>query len=161
MNYFIILLLIILVIIYLTNFINKEKFTIGYDPNYFDYEPVNYNERKQDCRELTNTPGECVVDTVVPSNKIVCTESLTPITNNEKYCKNNKNNINTKNSKEKNPTLSLKYDYDLLPSFNQSQINGDKNIYPQNNLSELETFEDLKTDIRSFASLENDLMSNY
>ena len=150
MNYFIILLVIILVVIYLTNFMSKENFTIGYDPNAFDYESVNYNTRKQNCDELTYTPEECVVDTVVPSNKVVCTESLTPITNNEKSCANNKNN------RQKNPTLSLKYDFDLLPSFNQAQIDGD-----EKNISELETFNDLKTDIRSLASLENDLMSNY
>lgn len=150
MNYFIILLVIILVIIYLTNFMSKENFTIGYDPNAFDYEPVNYNTRKQNCDELTYTPKECVVDTVVPSNKVVCTESLSPITNNEKSYANNKNN------RQKNPTLGLKYDFDLLPSFNQAQIDGD-----EKNISELETFDDLKTDIRSIASLENDLMSNY
>jgi hypothetical protein len=150
MNYFIILLVIILVVIYLTNFMSKENFTVGYDPNAFDYEPVNYNTRKQNCGELTYTPEECVVDTVVPSNKVVCTESLRPITNNEKSCAGNKN------IKEKNQTLSLKYDFNLLPSFNQAQIDGDKK-----NISELETFDDLKTDIRSLASLENDLLSNY
>lgn len=160
MNYFIILLVIILVVIYLTNFMSKENFTVGYDPNAFDYEPVNYKTREQDCGELTYTPDECVVNTVVPSNKVVCTESLTPITNNEKSCANNKK------SKQKNPTLSLKYDFDLLQSFNRSQIDGDgdekNNInINKNNIDELETFTDLKTDVRSIASLENDLLSEY
>jgi len=150
MNYFIILLVITLVVIYLTNFMGKENFTVGYGYNAFYYNPVNYNTRDQDCGELTHTPEKCVVDTVVPSNKVVCTESLTPITNNEKSC------INNKNTKEKNPTLSLKYDFNLLPSFNQAQI--DRN---HKNISELETFDDLKTDIVSLASLENDLLSNY
>lgn len=150
MNYFIILLIIVLVIIYLTNFIGKENFTVGYDPNAFDYSPVNYSTRDQDCGELTYTPEECIIDTVVPSNKVVCTETLTPITNNERSCAKNKN------SKQKNPTLSLKYDFDLLPSFNRSQIDGN-----EKNIDELKTFDDLKTDVRSLASLENDLISNY
>ena len=154
MNYFIILLLIVLVAIFLTNFLGKENFTIGYDPNAFYYEPVNYSTREQNCDELTYTPEKCIVNTVIPSNKVVCTESLTPITNNEK------SGTNNKNSKQKNPTLSLKYDFDLLPSFNRSQIDGDENIN-KNNIDELETFADLQTDVRSLASLENDLMSNY
>lgn len=156
MNYFIILLVIVLVVIYLINFMKKENFTIGYDPNAFDYEPVNYNTREQNCDELTYTPEECIVNTVVPSNKVVCTQSLAPITNNEKSCANNKN------LKQKNPTLSLKYDFDLLPSFNRSQIDGNGDgDEDKKNISELESFTDLKTDVRSLASLENDLMSNY
>lgn len=166
MNYFVITLIVILVFIYIYgmglgfgNWNGSEKFTSGYDPNFLDLEPVNYNTRKQNCDELTFTPTECVVDTVVPSNKIVCTESLTPITNNQKDCDKNKQN------KPPNPTLSLMYDFDLLSSFNNAQINDDTN---QKKLSinklgadELETFDDLKTDVKSFNSLENDLMSNY
>ena len=150
MNYFIFSLVIILVIFYLTNFMSKESFNVGYDPNSFDYNNVNYITGEQNCNELTYTPEKCIINTVVPSNKVVCTESLTPITNNEKSCV---NNINA----EKNPTLSLKYNFDLLPSFNKSQINSDDG----NNSSELETFDDLKTNIKSLASLENDLLSNY
>lgn len=156
MNYFIILLIIILIIVYLTNFMGNENFTSGYDTSFSDYESVNYNTRKQNCNELTYTPEECIVDTVIPSNKIVCNESLIPNTNNQKDYE------NTNISNEKNPTLGLKYDFNLLSSFNKAQINGDENIkLVNNNISELETFDDLKTDIRSLASLENDLISNY
>lgn len=156
MNYFIILLVIILVLIYLSNFITNENFTIGYDPNSFNYANVDYNTREQNCDELTYTPEECIVDTVIPTNEIVCNESLTPITNNEKNC-----NKNKKNTTKTNPTLSLTYDFDLLPSFNESQIDKNTNIKSNNDLDELETFGDLKTDVRSLASLENDLMTNY
>jgi len=144
MNLFIILLIAVLVIIYVyTN--SKDYFTIGYDPIFLYPELVNYNTREQDCNELTYTPTKCVVDTVVPSNQIVCTESLTPITNNEKDC-------GDKNKKDiKNSTLSLIYDFDLLSSFNNSQIAN----------SELESFDDLKTDVKSLASLENDNITNY
>lgn len=123
MNYFIVLLVIILIVIYISKFISKENFTIGYDQSAFNYEHVNYNTKKQNCDELTYASKKCVVDTVVPLNKIVCNESLSPITNNEKSYEN-------------------------------------KNIISDDNLSELETFNDLKTDIKSIASLENDLMTN-
>lgn len=160
MNYFIILLVIILAVIYLTNFMSKENFVIGYESGYSssynpnDYGPVNYGTRKQDCGELTYTPEKCITDTVIPSNKIVCTESATPITNNEKSCANT-------NTVQRNPTLSLEYDFDLLSSFNDAQIDGGDKIPNDKTVSELETFDDLKTDIKSLASLENDLMSNY
>ena len=146
MNLFIILLIIVLVIIYVWTS-SKDYFAVGYDPSFLYQEPVNYNTREQDCNELTYTPTKCVVNTVVPSNKIVCTESLTPITNNEKDC-----GIKDKN----NPTLSLIYDFDLLSSFNDSQI-------ANNNVAndELESFDDLKTDVRSLGSLENDNITNY
>lgn len=163
MNYFVITLIVIVVFIYIygesvgfVSWNNNEKFTSGYDPSFLDLEPVNYNTRKQNCDELTYTSTECVVDTVVPSNKIVCTDSLTPITNNQKFCDENKKN------KPQNPTLSLKYDFDLLSSFNNSQINDDSNINKKKiSINELESFDDLKTDVKSFNSLENDLMSNY
>lgn len=151
MNLFIILLIVILVIIYV--WIcgkDKDNFTIGYDPSFLFQESVDYSTRKQNCDELTFSPTECVVDTVVPSNKIVCSKSLTPITNNEKDCKKD-------NKKDKsNPTLSLIYDFDLLSSFNNAQINND-----DIGNKELESFDDLKTDVRSLASLENDNITNY
>lgn len=157
--YFFILLIIILIVIYIC-WGDCEKFTTGYEPDYFNYEQVNYNTKKQNCDELTYTPEECMVETVIPKNKIVCNESLTPITNN--------NLINKIDKKKKNPTLSLKYDFDLLSSFNNSQIDGDENNNLKiNNLNELESFEDLKTsddlktDVKSFDSLENDLITNY
>lgn len=149
MNLFIILLIVVLVIIYLWTS-SGENFTVGYDPSFLYQEPVNYNTREQDCNELTYSPTECVVDTVVPSNKIVCNESLTPITNNEKDC-------GVKDKKDtNNPTLSLIYDFDLLSSFNNSQIANDNMVN-----RELESFDDLKTDVRSLASLENDNITNY
>jgi hypothetical protein len=162
MNLFIILLIVILVIIYVCTG-NKDNFTIGYNPNFLFQEPVDYSTKEQNCDELTFSPTECVVDTVVPSNKIVCTESLTPITNNEKDCRSN-NKKNKKN--KKNPTLSLIYDFDLLSSFNNAQINNDQINNDQINNDdminkELESFDDLKTDVRSLASLENDNLSNY
>ena len=149
MNSFIILLIVVLVIIYLWTS-SKDNFTIGYDPSFLYQEPVNYNTREQNCNELTYNPTDCGVDTVVPSNKIVCNESLTPITNNEKDC-------GVKDKKDtNNPTLSLIYDFDLLSSFNNSQIANDNMVN-----RELESFDDLKTDVRSLASLENDNITNY
>ena len=190
--YFIILLIVILVFFYLYEYLYREKFISGYDPSFFNPEPVDYNTRKQDCGELTYTPTDCVVDTVVPSNKIVCNKSLSPITNNDianqKTCKDNaektdkdktdkdkaekikvdkvkvdKVKANKDVENKKNPTLSLKYDFDLLSSFNNSQIEKKENdVYVKNNFGdELETFNDLKTDVRSLNSLENDLISNY
>jgi hypothetical protein len=147
MNYFIILLIIILVVIYIRELNMKETFVSGYI-NIFDYENVDYNTKKQYCNELAYNKQECVVDTVVPSNKVVCNESLIPIRNNElDYDKKNDKN---------NPTLSLKYDFDLLSSFNNSQIDRDE----YNNISELESFDNL-IDVKSQNSLENELMSNY
>ena len=171
MNLFILLLIVILVIIYVwTN--SKDYFTTGYDPSFLYQEPVNYNTREQNCNELTYSPTKCLVDTVVPSNKIVCNESLTPVTNNEKEYgikdKKGKNN--------KSPTLSLTYDFDLLSSFNNSQINNvnnvnnvndEKNVNNVNNENnnifngELESLDELKTDVRSLASIENDNITNY
>lgn len=144
MNYFIILLIVILVIIYIG--IRAEYFTSGYEPNTLSYGLVDYQTREQNCGELTYVPNKCSVNTVVPSNEVVCNESLTPITNNDLI--NEKKQI-----KEKNPTLGLEYNFDLLSSFNNSQI--------KLNSGELETFEDLKTDVKSLGSLENDLLSNY
>lgn len=146
MNLFIILLIVILVFIYAFGS-EKDNFTVGYDPNYIFQEPVDYNTKKQNCNELTFNPTECVVDTVVPSNKIVCTESLRPINGNDKDSIYDKKDI-------KNKTLSLIYDFDLLSSFNNSQINN-------NNITnkELESFYDLRTDVKSLASLENDNIS--
>lgn len=149
MNYFIIVLIVILVIIYYTNFLSKENF----DPNINqNYEPLNYNTRKQNCNELTYTPNKCNVNTVIPSNKIVCNKSLSPITNNDKY------NEKTCQNSDKNPNVSLKYDFDLLSSFNNAQLdnisNTSKNEKKYQNYSE-----ELKTDIRSLNSIENDLYS--
>jgi hypothetical protein len=140
MNYFVILLIIILLVIYYTGFIkNVDKFVSGYDPREIRNEPVNYNTRKQNCDELTYSPQECIVNTVIPSNKVVCEKSFSPITNNEI------NYIEEKYKKSKNPTLSLKYDFDLLSSFNNAQINND----------ELSRVNDLETEVRSLNSIEN------
>ena len=140
MNYFVILLIIILVVIYYTGFIkNVDNFVSGYDPREIRNEPVNYNTRKQNCDELTYSPQQCIVNTVIPSNKVVCTKSLSPITNNEI------NYIEENYKKSTNPTLSLKYDFDLLSSFNNAQINND----------ELERVNDLETEVRSLNSIEN------
>ena len=149
LHLFIILLIAILVIIYVWTS-NKDYFTVGYDLSFLYQEPLNYNTREQDCNELTYNPTHCVVDTVIPSNKIVCTESLTPITNNEKDCE-------VKDKKDtKKSNLSLINDFDLLSSFNNSQIANNKIAN-----DELESFDDLKTDVKSLASLENDNITNY
>lgn len=129
--YFIVVLVIILVIFYL--FKSKEGF--NYDLAY-TYETVDYNTRKQKCNELTFNPNPCTVETVIPSDQYVCNESLTPIDNNNKECR-------RPNKEKKNKNLSLEYNFDLLPSFNNAQQY------------------DLKTDVRSLNSLENDLISNY
>ncbi len=160
MNYFIFLLIIVIVVIYIYGFIsNKEKFVSGYDSSASTNEPVNYDTRKQNCNELTYSPKECVVDTVIPTNKIVCSKSLSPVTNNE-LATNNKIDLAQKNKKKsKNPTLSLDYDFDLLSSFNNAQLNN--NLDTENYIDELKSLDDLKTDVHSLNSIENDLMSNY
>ena len=151
MYYFVILLIVILVVIYIYGFITKnEKFVSGYDSSDMLNEPINYITRKQNCDELTYSPTECIVDTVVPSNKIVCTKSMSPISNNEIDSIEKEN----KEKKYKNPTISLSYDFDLLSSFNNAQI--ENNTY-----DEIKSLDDLKTDVKSFNSLENDIMSNY
>ena len=142
MYLFIISMIAILVLFYMYE-MNKEKFTIGYDPNFLFQEPVNYNTKKQNCDELTFNPTECIVDTVIPFNKTVCNESLSPITNNDKY------NAKTFSEQKENPTLSLIYNFDLLPSFNGAQI------------SELESLTSSKSDVKSLNSIENDIMTNY
>lgn len=133
--YFIILLIVILVLIYLyknTNICKKfENFVGGYDPNFFNPEPVNYNVREQNCDQLTYTTSKCDVKTVVPSNKIVCNKSLSPITNN-----------------------------DIL---NEKLLNKKKNnnISNEDNLCVINRFDDeLKTDVKSLNSLENDIETN-
>lgn len=148
MYLFIILLIVVLVIIYVLG--NRmDGFTVGFDSNFMSQEPVDYSTKKQNCNELTYNPTECITNTVVPSNKIVCTESLTPNDNN------NKNRKLANSEDTKNPTLSLIYDFDLLSSFNNAQINNDNMVD-----KELESFDDLKTDIKSLASLENDNITN-
>lgn len=149
---FIVILVIILLVIYFSS--QKENF----DPNlmYLNSstpEPVDYSTRKQDCNELTWSPTKCVVDTVVPPNVNVCNESLTPVTNNQKACKVTKK---TKN----NPTVSLQYDFDLLPSFNNAQQNDIVTTQPKEKNHHSNSV-DLETDVRSLNSLENDLISNY
>jgi len=135
--------------------VRNENFVSGYDLSIPLNEPVNYDTKKQNCNELTYSPEECVVDTVVPSNKIVCSKTLSPITNNQiDYVNKNKNK-----KKSKNPTISLNYDFDLLSSFNNAQQN---DTYKQNDdMDELKTWDELKTDVHSLNSIENDIMSNY
>jgi len=156
MNYFIYLLIIILVVIYMYRFItNNENFVSGYDSNDILNEPVNYTIKKQNCNELTYSPTKCDIDTVIPSNNIVCIKSLNPITNNEiDYDK-------KKPKKYNNPTLSFAHDYDLLSSLNNNQLDNNNKIQQNNNNDELQTFDDLKTDVKSLNSIENDIMSNY
>lgn len=118
--------------------IQKDNFVSSSNLNFNQqYEPTNYNTRIQNCNELTYNPTECRVKTVIPSNINVCGDDLTPIDNNQKICEKKKRKDN-----KKNPTVSLKYDFDLLPSFNNAQIN-----------------DELKTDIVSLNSLENDLLT--
>ncbi len=142
MYLFIIFMVVILVLFYMYD-MNKEKFISGYDPNFLFQEPVDYEIKKQNCNELTFNPSECVVNTVVPFNKTVCNESLSPITNNDKY------NAKTFNNQKENPTLSLIYDFDLLHSFNEAQI------------GELESLSSSKSDVKSLNSIENDILTNY
>ena len=162
--FIVILVVILLVIYYIDHSLSKE----GFNPNLmfsnsYTPEPVDYTTRAQNCNELTWSPSECVVNTVVPSNTNVCGESLSPVTNNQKECGRNK-----KNKSKQNPTVSLRYDFDLLPSFNNAQqddIQDKQELF--NNVDTLKSNNyvsndfDLETDIRSLNSLENDLMSNY
>lgn len=137
---FIIGLIIVLVLFIVWDMMHKESFSVDL---YQTYEPTNYNTRVQNCNELTFDPNNCSVETVIPTNTNVCDGGLTPIDNNNKGCGKKKN--------KKTPSVSLKYDFDLLPSFNNAQIN---NLNQKNHHSD-----DLKTEIRSLNSLENDLMS--
>jgi len=159
---FIVILLVILAVIYLMDLnLGKE----GFDPNLmytnsYTPEPVDYSTRNQDCNELTYNPEKCIINTVIPSGVNVCTNSLSPITNNQKECKKNKKT-------KKNPNVSLRYDFDLLSSFNDAQQNDiqtrqetSNNIRKQEDYYVNNSF-DLKTEIRSLNSLENDLISNY
>jgi hypothetical protein len=147
---FIVMLVIILVLINIFNYTFKENFISDIKT----YELVNYNTRNQNCNELTYAPKKCIVETVIPKNKIVCNESLTPITNNDISC--------NKKKYKKNPTVNLTYDFDLLSSFNNSQLNNAQiNNNDEINNQQIENFDELNTDIRSFNSLENDLISNY
>lgn len=129
---FILVIVVVFVVIYIHH-IHTETF-LNLSMNQFESEPnpVNYNTRKQNCNELTYDPAKCNVETVVPSNKIVCNENLTPQTNNQKE---------SKKKNKKNPGLKLQYNFDLEKSFNNAQIN------------------DLET--KSLNDLENDLLSNY
>ena len=154
MNYFILLLICLLIVIYMSGFFyDKEKFVSGYDSSDLMNEPVNYSTRNQNCDELTYTPEKCVVNTVIPSNKSICTKSLNHIKNNEI------DSAGKNQNESKNKTLDLTYDFDLLSSFNNSQI--ENNLNHKNKNDELESFDDLKTDVRSLNSIENDIMSNY
>lgn len=138
---FILVLVIVLVVIYIHH-IHCETF-LNLSTNQFESEPlpINYSTREQNCNQLAYDPVKCEVETVVPSNKIVCDKNLTPITNNEKECVKRPERKNKKNSK--NPEVRLQYNFDLEKSFNNAQIN------------------DLETNTKSLNDLENDLMSNY
>ena len=135
---FILALVVLLVVIYIHH-IHTETF-LNISTNQFDSEPqpVNYNTLYQNCNQLAFDPVKCEIETVVPSNKIVCGENLTPQTNNQKECK-------RRIKKEPSPTISLEYPFDLGKSFNNAQIN------------DLDT----NNDTKSLNELENDLMSNY
>jgi len=152
---FMIVLVVLLVIIYIYG-MNIDNF----DPNLSkstqsaqSSQTVNYNTKKQNCDELTYNPNKCYIETVVPSNTNVCvTDTLVPITNNQKeYKKNKKETI-------KRPSVKLQYDFDLLSSFNDSQID---NLPSINNFADNKNTYELETDVKSLNSLENDLMSNY
>ena len=151
---FIVILIIILVIIYI-----GQNNLDNFDQNLLQsYQPVNYNSLEQNCNQLTSSPSKCTVDSIIPSNANVCDDKLSPVTNNQKHCKKIKKDL------KKKPSLSLKYDFDLLSSLNNSQINNtsNKNINNQNiNNQNTNNNIDLMTDIRSLDSLENDLISNY
>lgn len=168
---FMISMMIILTIMYIyqINFDNFKSNINQQNQQNQQYQPVNYNSLTQNCDQLTWTPSKCTVKTVIPKIKNVCGKNLTPITNNQKEIK---------EIKEKTPNLSLDYNFDLLSSFNKSQIknNDDLNNTNLNNLEFKNDFVDndkindkpsdknnydLVTDIRSIGSLENDLISNY
>lgn len=133
---FILALVVILVIIYIHHFHTETFLNLSTSQIISEPQPVNYNTQEQNCNELTYSPVKCEVKTVVPENKIVCGESLTPQTNNEKECR-------RKTKKTPSPTVRLQYPFDLEKSFNQAQIN------------------DLESNTKSLNDLENDLISNY
>ena len=159
---FILILIIILVVFFIwdthyENFSNLAQL----------YQPVNYNKLEQDCNQLTWSPSKCSVSTVIPKNKNVCANDLTPITNNQIEHKKRKKDLKPV------PSVSLQYDFDLLSSFNNAQIDNidesnNKNINTTKSRTKSNTNPnansnnyELITDIRSLNSLENDLISNY
>lgn len=164
---FILVMVVVLVIFYIGDIVGSKS-TENFNPNLawinsYSYEPVDYNTRIQNCNELTYNPDKCDVDTVIPPVVNVCGETLTPITNNEKEVRKNKKQL-----EKKNPTLSLEYDFDLLSSFNNAQIDNinKNNINKSNNgpnrkQQKQYNIDDLMTEVRSLNSLENDLISNY
>lgn len=151
---FIVVLIVVLVIVFI-----RQNNVDNFDPNLSQsYQSVNYNTLEQDCNQLTWNPSKCTVNSVIPSNTNVCNNELTPITNNKKEC--------TKRKKElkKSPTMSLQYDFDLLSSFNDAQIDnlGNKNVNSYHAYNKnVNNVADLMTEVRSLNSLENDLISNY
>lgn len=145
------------------------------------YEPVNYNTKNQNCNELTYDPEVCMVETVRPKNIVVCNKSLSPITNNDIL-----NNNCTRNKKKlkKNQIKNLRADTNLdlsnksqnqslnsellsnksqNKSLNSELLSDFDNLQQKNTIQKIENFDDLKTDVKSLNSLENDLdlVSNY
>ena len=149
---FIPILIIVIVIIYLYksnehfSHIEKDKKDKrdeiqGIDP-ISQYEPTNYSTKKQNCNELTYSPENCNVETVIPSRELICNKSLNPLSNNIII-----------NQKEMNPSHDLGYDFDLLSSFNDAQLNN----LP---IDQVENFS-LFSDAKSLNSLDGDLISNF
>jgi hypothetical protein len=154
---FIFVLIVILAMIFV-----GQGYCENFDPDLSQsYQTVNYNTLKQDCNELTWSPSlsstKCTVETVVPKGKNVCENNLSPITNNQKECKKKKKDL------KKSPTVNLQYDFDLLSSFNDAQINNQRQISNSDKINDIlnKNNYELVTDIRSLNSLENDLISNY
>lgn len=133
--FFIVILIVILVFFYIKQ-IHFEN---------FDYnQHVNYNTMEQDCNQLTHEQSKCSIKTTIPKNENICNDDFTPKTNNQIEYRNKKN-------LKKKPTVNLQYDFDLLSSFNNAQINNHDNDIDK----------ELTTDVKSLNSLENDLISNY
>lgn len=157
------LVVLVLMIIFEYNTNNNENF-LNLNLNQ-QFQQVDWSKKEQDCNELTKS-SDCVVKTVVPTIKQVCSESNPFIPEISKQLDNNyefkpkhkikiesesESEFKSKSKPKSNEKLSLDENYDLLSNFNNSQINniGDLNILDEN----------LSVEIKSLNSLENDLLS--
>ena len=133
-NTIIIILLIFLIILFLWDMNRREPFFGG-----SDYEPVNYNKRGQPCDNLTGS-NPCVVDTVIPSKKIVCNKNLDPVdTNSCPKPKSKKNAKTNMYSCIENVDMGLsmdELDQMSMDQMNMEQMNVDKVRKQQINLEQ-------------------------
>lgn len=170
---FVIIIIIGLIAIYI---FYETNFCKNYKDTFQIFQPVDYSTRKQNCDELTFSPSKCSVDTVVPKRKLVCDSNLVPMRNIDIGMemvtdKDMRIHMDTDTSKENEhrKKMTLEIDSDLVvgneyessslpvikprspppptPGYGQGQGQNPEQTTPM-------------LDVKSLASLENDLMSN-